>query len=383
MSASPVYLDYQATTPMDPRVAAAMRPYMEEQFGNPHSSDHAYGWEAQDAVKLARSRIAQLIHADDDEIVFTSGATESCNMALRGAIQGNTENGRTKVVTVQTEHPAVFETVTALQRMGLDAAILPVGSDGLLDLDALEREVDERTLLVSVMAANNEIGVIQPLHEIGLLCRAAGALFHIDGAQATGRMFIDVDVWQADLLSVSAHKVYGPKGVGALYCRDGTPLQPLMTGGTQESGLRPGTVPTALAAGFGKACELAEAENAQDAQRMIQLTKRLEDGLREACPGLQLFGHPEQRVAGNLNIGFPGIRADEVVRRVADRIAISSGSACASATSEPSRILLALGLHPDIAATAVRISLGRFTNDADIDAALAALADVAALAHQH
>ena len=376
MNAKPVYLDYQASTPVDPFVCEAMLPFLTEHFGNPHSSDHSFGSEASSAVGMARARVASLINADDGEIVFTSGATESCNLALRGIAKRPGNGERRRIVTLATEHPAVLETVLDLGQCGHESVVLPVGSDGLLDLADLDRVLDERTLIVSVMAANNEIGVLQPLSEIAERCRAVGALLHTDGTQAAGRLPIDVDEWGVDLLSLSGHKVYGPKGVGALFVRSDVELRPIITGGSQERGLRGGTVPTALAVGFGVACELALEGQHEDAERMRSLTSRLFDGIREVHPSVRLFGHAEARLAGSLNIGFPDLRSHDVIASVAGEIAVSSGSACASATSEPSRVLNALGLSPDVAATGIRISLGRYTTEEDVDAAVAALSKI-------
>ena len=382
MNPRPIYLDYQATTPIDPKVWEAMVPFLKDEFGNPHSTNHAYGWEASDAVKAARAQAADLINADDDEIVFTSGATESCNLALRGVARASDGN-RNRIITVITEHPAVLETVKDLGQSGYESVILPVGSDGLLDPAALERELDERTLLVSVMAVNNEIGVLQPLARISGLCQAAGALFHTDATQAAGRMGIDVDAWAVDLLSLSSHKVYGPKGVGTLFVRSGVGIKPITTGGGQERGLRPGTVPTPLVVGFGEACHLARRQGDLDRQRMHEHTKHLEDGLRKTWPDLCVFGHREQRVAGNLNVGFSGFAADNIIHIVASKIAVSTGSACASATAEPSRVLLALGLDPEIAATGIRISLGRFTTGQHVEAAIEAFSEIASTANRN
>ena len=382
MTDKPVYLDYQATTPIDPEVRDAMMPFLGELFGNPHSSDHSFGREASRAIRDARARVAALINADDDEIVFTSGATESCNLALRG-VAGHSDNaGRNRIVTLATEHPAVLETVVDLGRSSFAAVVLPVGSDGLINLTRLDEVLDERTLLVSVMAANNEIGVLQPISEIAARCQAAGALFHTDATQAAGRVPIDVDEWQVDLLSLSSHKVYGPKGAGALFVRAGVRVRPIITGGSQERGLRGGTLPPALVAGFGTACELAATRQEEDRAHIAALTKRLYTGLKKANPEVRLFGHAERRVAGNLNIGFPGLPADEIIRNTADRIAVSTGSACASATSEPSKVLLALGLDRETAATGIRISLGRFSTEQDVDTAIAALSTFALLARR-
>ena len=380
MTGAPVYLDYQATTPVDPSVRKAMMPFLGDLFGNPHSSDHSFGWEAARAIKDARASVAALINADDDEIVFTSGATESCNLALRGVANQPGNRQRNRIVTLATEHPAVLETVLDLERSGFDAVVLPVDSDGLLNLGHLDKVLDQRTLIVSVMAANNEIGVLQPITEIAARCHSAGALFHTDATQAAGRIPIDVDDWEVDLLSFSSHKVYGPKGVGALFVRSGVQLKPIITGGSQERGLRGGTLPPALIVGFGVACEIAMERQEEDRGHMETLTRRLYTALLDAHPALRLFGHAEKRLPGSLNVGFPGLPAEEVIRNISDHLAVSSGSACASATSEPSRVLLALGLDPEVAATGVRISLGRFTAAQDIDRAIAALSKLAPLA---
>ena len=380
MTGAPVYLDYQATTPVDPLVREAMLPFLGEIFGNPHSSDHRFGWEAARAITDARASVAALINADDDEIVFISGATESCNLALRGIANRSGNRRRNRIVTLATEHPAVFETVLDLGCSGFDAIVLPVDADGLLNLGHLDKVLDERTLIVSVMAANNEIGVLQPIAEIAARCHDVGALFHTDATQAAGRISIDVDDWNVDLLSFSSHKIYGPKGAGALFVRSGVQLKPIITGGSQERGLRGGTLSPALIAGFGAACEVAMERQEEDQTHMEALARHLYTALLDAHPTLRLFGHPEKRLPGSLNVGFPGLPAEEVIRNISDHVAVSSGSACASATSEPSRVLLALGLAPEVAATGVRISLGRFTTTQDVDCAIAALSRLAPLA---
>ena len=381
MTDTPIYLDYQATTPIDPAVREAMMPFLGDLFGNPHSSDHSFGHEASKAIKYARAQVADLVNANDDEIVFTSGATESCNLALRGIANRPGNGRRNRIVTLATEHPAVLETVLDLGGSGLDAVVLPVAPDGLLNLTHLDKVLDEQTLIVSVMAVNNEIGVVQPIAEIAARCHAAGAVFHTDATQAAGRMTIDVDEWKVDLMSLSSHKVYGPKGVGALFVRSGVKLRPIITGGSQEWGLRGGTLPPALIAGFGAACEIASTKQDEDHSRMEALTKRLYNALRKAYPGLRLFGHADQRVVGNLNIGIPGIPAEEVISNISGQIAVATGSACASATTEPSRVLLALGLDRKTAATGIRISLGRFTTAKDIDTAIATLSKFSSLSH--
>ena len=374
MGGRPVYLDYQSTTPVDPRVQETMLPFFNGKFGNPHSHGHSYGWEAAEAIREARAQVACLIDAGDDDIVFTSGATESCNLALRGVVRA-TKGTRRRIITLATEHPAVLETVRDLGLAGHEIVILPVGGDGLLDIGHLAAALDDRALVVSVMAANNETGVVQPLSKIAELCRAAGALFHTDATQAAGRMAISVDDWGVDLLSLSSHKVYGPKGVGALFVRPGTPIKPVTTGGAQECGLRAGTLPTPLVVGFGKACELADVEGAADRGRMASLAGQLLTEVTRACPEVRLFGHADRRVPGSLCVGFPGAGAETVVQGVGHAVSVSTGSACASATVEPSRVLLALGLEPEVAATGVRISLGRFTSEQDIKVAASAFSE--------
>ena len=334
-------------------------------------------------VNFARAQVADFINADDDEIVFTSGATESCNLALRGVAHRAGDGTRNHIVTLATEHPAVLETVQDLGRSAFGTIILPVMSNGLIDLDRLDAVLDERTLLVSVMAANNEIGVLQPLADIASRCRAVGALLHTDATQMAGRLPIDVDDWNVDLLSLSAHKVYGPKGTGALYVRSGVKLQPVVTGGSQQHGLRGGTLPTPLIVGFGVACELAAEKLAADRKRIEYLTTCLFGKIKNINPSVRLFGDAGKRLPGNLNIGFPGVPAEQVVRHLSDRIAISTGSACASASSEPSRVLLALGLDPDTAATAFRVSLGRFTTKDDVEMAAEALSETPTTATRH
>ncbi len=369
-----IYLDYQATTPLDPQVFAAMQPHWMESFGNPHSEGHAFGWEAREAVAVARSCVADFIGADDGEIVFVSGATESCNLALRGAASGSC-GGRREIITLATEHAAVFDTAHSLRELGFDVTFLPVRPDGLLDLGVLESALSERTLLVSAMLVNNESGVVQPLADISHLCRRVGAMLHSDATQAAGRIDIDVDQLGVDLLSLSAHKVYGPNGVGALYVRERPDLrlEPLLTGGRQERGLRPGTVPAPLVAGFGEACAIAARQLDGDADRLSDMAARLLAALQADLPNLRTFGDLERRAPGSLNIGVPGILGERLVEAVSREVAISTGAACATGSPEPSRVLLALGLEQDVAATGVRISLGRFTTCAEVDAASAIL----------
>ncbi len=365
----PVYLDAQATTPCDPRVVEAMLPYFGDVFGNPHS-EHAFGRAAADAVASARADVAALIGAEPREIVFTSGATESNNLAVKGAVRflrGRSDH----IVTVVTEHKCVLESVAALQREGASVTRVGVQRSGLIDLAAIDAAIGSRTALVSVMAVNNEIGVVQPIAEIGALCRQRGVLLHTDAAQAAGKIPLDVRVMSIDLMSISAHKLYGPKGIGALYVRrqPRVRLAPLLDGGAQERGFRSGTLPTPLIVGFGVACRIAREEMAAETARLSRLRQRLLDRLRSAIPDVRLNGDEKQRIAGNINVAFPGIDAEALLARLPD-VALSTGSACSAAAVEPSYVLRALGMPDAEAAASVRIGLGRFTTDDDIDYAV-------------
>ena len=373
----PIYLDYQATTPMDPRVLEAMLPWFIEKFGNPASVTHAYGREAADAVEAARAQVAALIGADQREIIFTSGATEANNLALKGALRFGRDR-RDGLVTLATEHKCVLESARALAGEGFRVAVLPVRGDGLVDLQALERTIDDRTALVSVMAAHNEIGVIQPIAEIGAICRARGVLFHTDAAQAVGKLAIDVEAQRIDLLSISGHKIYGPKGIGALYVRrrPRARLLPLIDGGGQERGLRSGTLPTPLCVGLGAAAAVAGEEMAEEGRRLTVWRQRLLAGLRARVPTLHLNGEALRRLPGNLNVSFPGVSALDLIA-ACPQLALSTGSACTAAELEPSYVLRALGLADDLAQASIRIALGRFTREADIAATIDALAAAA------
>jgi cysteine desulfurase len=375
---APVYLDYQATTPTDPRVVAAMLPYFTEKFGNPHSTSHRFGREAAEAVEQARGEVAALIGADPREIVFTSGATESNNAAIKGAmrfLRDERHSERDHIVTVETEHKCLLETCRRLESEGFSVTVLPVGSDGLLDLEMLAAAIGSRTALVSVMTVNNEIGVIQPLAGIGALCRARGALFHSDAAQAVGKIPLDVGTMHVDLLSISGHKLYGPKGIGALYVRrrPRVRLEPLIDGGGQERGFRSGTLPTPLCVGLGRACAIAQAEMAAESARLGELRWRFFAALRTRIPGTRLNGSAEHRVTGNLNVAFEGIDADALLE-ACPTVAASTGSACSSANVEPSYVLRALGLDEGAARSSLRLCVGRFTTAAEIDFAVDALA---------
>jgi cysteine desulfurase len=363
----PVYLDHHATTPVDPRVLDAMLPYFTERFGNPHSAQHAYGWTAEQAVEQARIDVAGLIGALPEEIVFTSGATEANNLAIHG-ITARPDHQR-HVVTCATEHPCVLETCRALRRDGFEVSELPVRADGLLDLDRLREALRPDTALVSIMTANHEIGVVQPIAEIARLCQERDVLFHTDAAQAAGNIPLDVSALAVDLMSLSGHKLYGPKGVGALYLRRGLRIAPLLTGGGQERGLRPGTLPTPLCVGFGAACALAQRELPTEATRLRNLRERLYEGLRQASPEIRLNGAAEPRLPNNLNLCLPGIDAEDLLAGLPE-LALSTGAACASATQEPSPVLRALGLSDEDIQGSIRIGLGRTTTAAEAEFAL-------------
>ena len=350
-----------------------MAPYWADVFGNPHSSAHGFGWDAREAVEAARRQVADLIGADDGEIFFVSGATESCNLAIRGVAAGAQE--RRQVITARTEHPAVLETVNWLACHGFTVDVLPVANDGLVELAALRELVGERTLLVSVMLVNNEIGVIQPVSEIVAISHEAGALVHTDATQAVGRMSVDVEEIGVDLLSLSAHKFYGPNGIGVLYVREGIRgrVRPLLAGGSQEGGLRPGTLATPLVVGIGAASVLAQTEWEEDAKRLQARTTQLHAAIRSECPDMQVFGSQLQRVPGNLSVGFPGILGEQLANALSQQVAVSTGSACSTGSPAPSHVLRALGHSPEVAATAVRISLGRFTTKQEVAVAADAM----------
>lgn len=368
MAHRPIYLDYNATTPVDPVVLEAMLPYFTEHFGNPSSLVHQYGWEAEAAVKQARATIAESIRAEPEEIVFTSGATESNNLAIKGVAEAYFSQGR-HIVTVQTEHNAVLDPCRYLESLGFEVTYLDVPPDGLLDLTTLEKALRDDTILVSVMAANNEIGVLQPLADIGQLCCDRNILFHTDAAQALGKIPLDVDAMQIDLMSLTAHKLYGPKGIGALFVRRRrrrVQLAPQLHGGGQERGLRSGTLYTPQIVGFGKAVELALAELETEGQRQQQLRERLWQQLSQ-LEGVYLNGHPTQRLPGNLNISVAGVDGQALLLGLQPIMAVSSGSACSSASMKPSHVLTALGRSNDLAYASIRLGIGRFTTLDEID----------------
>ncbi|MCG6133674.1 MAG: IscS subfamily cysteine desulfurase [Nostoc sp. LLA-1] len=368
MSIRPIYLDCHATTPVDERVLAAMLPYFTEHFGNPSSVGHVYGWEAEAAVKQTREVLAAAINATPEEIVFTSGATEANNLAIKGVAEAYFSQGQ-HIITVATEHSAVLDPCNYLKNLGFDVTILPVQRDGLIDLVALEKAVRPETILVSVMAANNEIGVLQPLAEIGEICRHHNIIFHSDAAQAIGKVPLDVRAMNVNLMSLTAHKVYGPKGIGALYVQRRDPRVKLAAqqhGGGHERGMRSGTLYPPQIVGFGKAVEIALTEQVTENQRLTELRERLWQGLSQ-LEGVYLNGHPTQRLAGNLNISVEGVDGAALLLGLQPVMAVSSGSACSSATTAPSHVLTALGHSEKLAYASVRFGIGRFTTQAEID----------------
>lgn len=366
----PIYMDYQATTPMDPRVFEAMTPYFLEKFGNPHSRGHKFGWEAEAACELGREQVASLINADPKEIVFTSGATESNNLALKGLAKfyGDKKN---HIITVSTEHKCVLDTCRHLEREGFNVTYLSVQKNGLIELDELEKAITDKTLLVSVMAVNNEIGVIQPIKEIGAICRKNNVFFHTDAAQAFGKIPLDVAEMNIDLMSISGHKIYGPKGIGALYVRrkPRVRLVPMINGGGQERGFRSGTLPTPLVVGLGEAARIAKAEMEKDYKHVKELGDKLYNGITANMKDIFLNGDEEKRYPGNLNLSFAYVEGESMIMAVKD-LAVSSGSACTSSSLEPSYVLRSIGVGEELAHTSIRFGIGRFTTEAEIDYAV-------------
>jgi len=370
----PIYLDYSATNPCDPRVVDLMVPWLYEHFGNPASRSHAWGWEAERAVEQAREQVASLIGADPREIVWTSGATESNNLALKGAAHFYRDKGR-HLVTVKTEHKAVLDTCRQLEREGFEVSYLDVQPDGLLDLDAFAAALRPDTVLASVMYVNNEIGVVQDIAAIGALCRERGVLLHVDAAQATGRVEVNLQQLPVDLMSLTAHKTYGPKGVGALYVRrkPRVRLEAQMHGGGHERGMRSGTLPTHQIVGMGAAYALAQAEMATELPRIRALHQRLLDGL-SGIEQVYINGHPTQRVPHNLNMSFNYVEGESLIMGIKG-LAVSSGSACTSASLEPSYVLRALGRSDELAHSSLRMTIGRWTTEAEIDYAVQTIRD--------
>ncbi|WP_334047162.1 IscS subfamily cysteine desulfurase [Burkholderia cepacia] len=374
MQSRPIYMDYSATTPVDPRVVDKMVPFLHEQFGNPASHSHSYGWDAEQAVEEARAHVAALLGADPREIVWTSGATEGNNLAIKGAAHFYQGKGR-HLVTVKTEHKAVLDTCRELERQGFDVTYLDVREDGLLDLDTVRQALRADTILVSVMLANNETGVIQPVTEIGALCRARGIVFHCDAVQAAGKIPIDVNALNVDLLTVTAHKVYGPKGIGALYVRrkPRVRIEAQMHGGGHERGMRSGTLPTHQIVGMGEAFRLAKEEMAEESRRVGALRDRLLAGL-STLDEVYVNGDLARRIPHNLNVSFNFVEGESLIMGIKG-VAVSSGSACTSASLEPSYVLRALGRSDELAHSSIRFTLGRFTTEAEVDSVIAQVRD--------
>ena len=370
----PIYLDYSATTPVDPRVAAKMIPWLTEHFGNPASRSHAYGWEAEKAVEDAREQVAALVNADAKEIIWTSGATESNNLAIKGAAHFYQGKGK-HLITVKTEHKAVLDTVRELEREGFEATYLDVQENGLIDLEVLKAAIRPDTIVVSVMFVNNEVGVVQPIAEIGEICREKGIVFHVDAAQATGKVDIDLDRLKVDLMSFCAHKTYGPKGIGALYVRrkPRVRLEAQMHGGGHERGLRSGTLATHQIVGMGESFRIAREEMSEENARVGKLRDRLLAGLTD-LEATFVNGDLAQRVPHNLNISFAYVEGESLIMAVKD-IAVSSGSACTSASLEPSYVLRALGRNDELAHSSIRFTIGRFTTEEEIDYTIKLLHD--------
>ncbi|HEY0857050.1 MAG TPA: IscS subfamily cysteine desulfurase [Albitalea sp.] len=370
----PIYMDYGATTPVDQRVVDKMIPWLREHFGNPASRSHAWGWEAEAAVENAREEVARLIGADPREIVWTSGATESNNLALKGAAQFYKTRGK-HLITVKTEHKAVLDTMRELERQGFEVTYLPVQEDGMLDLELLKNTMRSDTILVSVMFVNNEIGVIQDIAAIGAMCRERGIIFHVDAAQATGKVDIDLAKLPVDLMSLASHKTYGPKGIGALYVRrkPRVRIEAQMHGGGHERGMRSGTLPTHQIIGMGEAFRIAREEMGEERERIHMLHRRLIDGLAD-IEQVFLNGHPEKRVPHNVNMSFNYVEGESLIMGVKG-IAVSSGSACTSASLEPSYVLRALGRSDELAHSSLRMTIGRYTTVEEIDYAVATLKD--------
>ncbi len=373
----PIYMDNHATSQLDPRVLEAMLPFFTSKFGNAASRNHSFGWDAEQGVETAREQIAKLIGATAKEIIFTSGATESNNLAIKGIAEMYRERGN-HIITQVTEHKAVLDTCKRLEKYGYRVTYLPVKADGLIDLDDLKRAMDDKTILVSIMFANNEIGVVQPVAEIGKLCHERNVIFHTDGVQAVGKIPIDVNAMNIDVLSLTAHKLYGPKGAGALYVRRRNPrvqISAQLDGGGHERGMRSGTLNVPGIVGLGAACEIAREEMASETERLIRLREKLKAKLEGALDYVQVNGSMEHRLPGNLNMSFVYVEGESLLMGI-NEIAVSSGSACTSATLEPSYVLKALGLGDDVAHSSIRFGLGRFNTEAEVDYVADKLIDV-------
>ena len=365
----PIYMDYHSTTPTDSRVLETMLPYFTEKFGNAASRNHAFGWEAEEAVDKARKQLARLIHADPKEIIFTSGATESDNLALKGVAEMYHEKGD-HLITSTTEHRAVLDTAKVLEsKRGFKVTYLPVDKYGMVSPDDVRNAITDKTILISIMFASNEIGTINPVKEIGKVAKEKGVLFHCDATQAVGKVPVDVQEMGIDLMSFTAHKMYGPKGIGALYVRKKAPrvrIAPLIDGGGHERGMRSGTLPIPLVVGFGKACELCEQEMPAESRRLAIMRDRLQEGIMKGLDEVYLNGHPTERLPHNHNVSFAYVEGESLLMGVKE-IALSSGSACTSATLEPSYVLRALGVGSDLAHSSIRFGLGRFSTDEEVE----------------
>ncbi len=366
----PIFMDYQSTTPTDPRVVEAMLPYFTQKFGNPHSRSHAYGWEAEEATEIARGQVAQLINADAKEIIFTSGATEANNIALK-SVGEFYKDKKNHIITVVTEHKCVLDSARHMELNGFEVTYLPVQTNGLLDLEVLKAAIKPNTLLVSVMAVNNELGTIQPLAEIGKITRERGVLFHTDAAQAFGKIPLDVEAMNIDLMSISGHKIYGPKGIGALYVRrrPRVRLEALFSGGGQERGMRSGTLPTPLVVGLGEAARIAKAEMQDENARIRYLSDKFLKKVMDDVPDVFMNGDREQRLPGCINLSFAYIEGESMIMAIKN-LAVSSGSACTSASLEPSYVLRSIGVGEELAHTSIRFGIGRFTTEAEVDEAI-------------
>ncbi len=364
----PIFMDHHSTTPIDPRVLEAMLPYFTEKFGNASSRNHAFGWEAEEAVEQARRQIARLIRCEPKEVVFTCGATESNNLALKGVTELHREKGG-HLITARTEHRAVLDPMKKLEKQGFQVTYLPVDKDGLVSPDEVRAALTDRTFLISIMLANNEIGTIQPIEEIGRITQARGVLFHCDATQGVGKIPVDLQAMGLDLMSFSAHKIYGPKGVGALYVRARSPrvrLAAQIEGGGHERGMRSGTLPVPLIVGFGKACEICEEVMPEESARLTRMRDRLQEGILSQVEGAYGNGHPARRLPHNLNLSFARVEGESLLMGMQD-VALSSGSACTSASLEPSHVLSALGVGPALAHASIRYGLGRFNTDEEVD----------------
>lgn len=361
----PIYLDNHATTPVDPGVLEEMLPYLSAKFGNAASSSHSFGWDANEAVQIARKRVAELIGGSPDEIVFTSGATESDNLAIKGVTEARRSKGN-HIITAVTEHKAVLDSCHRLEKSGFRVTYLPVANDGLVDIAAISGAINDQTILLTIMAANNETGTLQPIAEIGQLCRECGIVFHTDAAQAAGKIPLNVIKQNIDLLSISGHKIYGPKGVGALYVRKGVDVAAQIDGGGHEHGLRSGTLNVPGIVGLGKAFEIAARHGPEESCRAAGLRNRLRDRLFESLDGLTINGSMEHRLPGNLNVSVAGVEGQDLLTAL-DDIALSSGAACTSAHIEPSYVLKAMGISDELAQASLRFGIGRFNTEAEID----------------